>query len=276
MTDGMDLPIAVQQDLHQLDMAYANISTAIRTGNLEQTRTSFADFRELLRNIDVDAFSGHANLVWRELSMLLTNDGVEGSEVIHREDARRVYESLQVNMQRLTDQFQLAHLAHLPQKLDVPVEFQTQLHGVWQAYLEIGDALAADSFDRANQAVSRMELVTSSIDMKLLADSRSHNAWMKELPNLQKIIADMQATSDLTAMRGHFESLSGETQVLARTFGFGRQSAVYQLHCPMAFGNKGAIWLQDNDQTKNPYFGTTMPRCADRVELIAGESRRKD
>ena len=36
----------------------------------------------------------------------------------------------------------------------------------------------------------------------------------------------------------------------------------------MAFGNKGAIWLQKDDQTRNPYFGSTMLKCADRVEKV--------
>jgi len=47
---------------------------------------------------------------------------------------------------------------------------------------------------------------------------------------------------------------------------------VYELHCPMAFGGRGALWLQDNDQTRNPYYGATMLKCADRVELILPEN----
>ena len=34
-----------------------------------------------------------------------------------------------------------------------------------------------------------------------------------------------------------------------------------------------AIKAQSDDQSRNPYFGSTMLKCADRVELIAGESR---
>ena len=52
------------------------------------------------------------------------------------------------------------------------------------------------------------------------------------------------------------------------TFGFGQPVPVYELHCPMAFQGKGAMWYQDNDQTKNPYYGSTMLKCADRVERI--------
>jgi len=37
----------------------------------------------------------------------------------------------------------------------------------------------------------------------------------------------------------------------------------------MAFGGRGAVWYQDNDKTLNPYFGSKMLKCADRVEEIA-------
>ena len=62
--------------------------------------------------------------------------------------------------------------------------------------------------------------------------------------------------------------MSEEVGVLAKAFGFGPTVLVYELHCPMAFEGEGAIWYQDNDQPQNPYYGSTMLQCADRVEQI--------
>ncbi len=59
--------------------------------------------------------------------------------------------------------------------------------------------------------------------------------------------------------------------VLVKTFGLGDIGPVYELHCPMAFQGRGAIWYQNNDQTRNPYFGSTMLKCADRVDEIRPE-----
>jgi Cu(I)/Ag(I) efflux system membrane fusion protein len=66
--------------------------------------------------------------------------------------------------------------------------------------------------------------------------------------------------------------------VLVKAFGFGDVGPVFQLHCPMAFDNRGAIWFQNNAKALNPYFGSTMLRCADRVEQIAPivESPKQD
>jgi len=52
--------------------------------------------------------------------------------------------------------------------------------------------------------------------------------------------------------------------------GVGPSQTVYQLHCPMAFDNRGAGWLQASDKVRNPYFGARMLKCADQVEVIAG------
>ena len=67
----------------------------------------------------------------------------------------------------------------------------------------------------------------------------------------------------------YFKPLSEEIGVLARAFGFGETMTVYEVHCPMAFENRGGTWYQDNDDVRNPYFGATMLKCADRVEQIA-------
>jgi Cu(I)/Ag(I) efflux system membrane fusion protein len=151
----------------------------------------------------------------------------------------------------------------------VPAEFQLQLAGVWNSYLVVQKSLAGDQFTQAVTAVAQLDSAVKSTDMKLLTENSTHMAWMKELANLKKIIELLKPSKDLTAMRAAFQSLSGEMFVLKRSFGFGPKATVYQLHCPMAFGNKGANWLQGDKKVKNPYFGSTMLGCADRVELIS-------
>ena len=37
--------------------------------------------------------------------------------------------------------------------------------------------------------------------------------------------------------------------------------ALYKQFCPMAFGNKGAYWLSDSKDIRNPYFGDKMLKC---------------
>jgi len=272
-TDRMDLPLTVRRKLHRLNAAYQGVAVAVKGGEMKQIRQKFSELRGVQAGIDTNALSGHARMLWKELGMLLGNDAFEGSDVTQLAEAQQVLLSLQNNMARLDKQFSLSHAEHIPQKLTVPTQFQLQLARLWQAYLAVGDALVADNLGKSNQATGNLKRSLAAIDMNLLSDAQTHNTWMKELSNLKKIVANMRTASDIKTMRADFESLSGVTGVLAISFGFGETTPVYQHHCPMAFGNKGAIWLQSDDQTRNPYFGSTMLKCADRVELIAGESR---
>ncbi len=268
---GMDLPVKVRQQLHQLTAASQEVAAAAKGRDLPQVREASSKLQELLAGIDANTLSGHAKMTWRELGMLLENDAYEGSEVIELIDAQRVVQSLQGNIARLDKQFGLSQGDPLPQQFDVPTEFQKQLAGLWKSYLLAGDALAGDDFKQAQASVDQLGKVLAQVDMKLLTDGQAHVAWMKEVSNLKKIGEAVAKANDLKAMREQYAPLSGEMQVLALQFGFGARQNVYLLHCPMAFNNQGANWLQNDDQTRNPYFGTTMLKCADRNELIAGE-----
>ncbi|HEV7302412.1 MAG TPA: hypothetical protein VGN72_23940 [Tepidisphaeraceae bacterium] len=44
---------------------------------------------------------------------------------------------------------------------------------------------------------------------------------------------------------------------------------LFVMHCPMAFDDKGALWLQDDETLANPYYATAMKRCGEVREQIA-------
>ena len=56
-------------------------------------------------------------------------------------------------------------------------------------------------------------------------------------------------------------SLSTALRDALKTFEHSSTTPVNEFFCPVAFGNKGAFWLQAGDVTKNPYFGASMLRC---------------
>ena len=201
--------------------------------------------------------------------MLLINDAVEGREAVDADASRRLLVGTTRTITRLDQSLGLSH-SGLPKQYDAPDEFRKQLAKVWQAYQRIGEALAGDDAALAKASAATLTAATEAVDMKLLTDATSHKAWMRELTNLQKITEGLATAEDIKGQRGHFESLSGVAQVLAMSFGFGDAIPVFEHHCPMAFGNKGAIWLQTDDKSRNPYFGATMLQCADRVERIGG------
>lgn len=268
--EAVDLPIFVRQKLQQIREAFKVIQTASESDDRDAIHAAWRNFEQLVQSVEADSLTGHPKMVWKELSMLLVNDAVEGREAINAEASRQLLVETTRTMTRLDQSLGLTHAGHLPKRYDVPDEFRKQLAAVWQAYQQIGEALAGDDAEKARAAAVTLKAATDAVDMKLLTDTTAHNAWMRELTNLQRITASLAAAEDIKVQRGHFESLSGVTQVLAMSFGFGDTTPVFQHHCPMAFGNKGAIWFQTDDKSRNPYFGATMLKCADRVEQIAG------
>lgn len=57
----------------------------------------------------------------------------------------------------------------------------------------------------------------------------------------------------LDHQREHFVSLSKDVNDLIMMFGFTQK--LYQDFCPMADDGKGAIWISEIKEIKNPYLG---------------------
>jgi Cu(I)/Ag(I) efflux system membrane fusion protein len=170
---------------------------------------------------------------------------------------RRMREQLGVVTEEKTP---LEHIAVSPR-------FQSDLARVWQQYLDLQQSLAADNFQDAQKFLVELESTVATVDDKPLA-GRAKEAWTSEKASLAKLIDDLKNSQDIKAMRVQFLPLSEVIGALAKTFGFGEPGPIYELHCPMAFQGKGAIWYQDGDQVRNPYYGATMLTCADRVEEL--------
>ena len=105
------------------------------------------------------------------------------------------------------------------------------------------------------------------VDMKLLKGD-SHMEWMM----IAKIIRDgaekIASATDIDSARGSFEIITKPTISALKYFG-STEKTFYKLHCPMAFDNKGAFWLQKSQDVRNPYFGESMLTCKDSIEKIS-------
>jgi Cu(I)/Ag(I) efflux system membrane fusion protein len=168
------------------------------------------------------------------------------------------------------------------ERVVVAPQFQAELSRVWDQYLAVQQALAADDFEKAQKAIAGLESAVTTVDTESLKGSAAEHLWHKEHANLTKLVRKLKQAGDIKAMREDFRPLSEEVGVLAKAFGFGEDNAIYELQCPMAFEGQGAIWYQADDDVRNPYYGATMLKCADRVERVvhdepaAGEKQSHD
>ena len=133
-------------------------------------------------------------------------------------------------------------------------------------YLQIKNALTATKATEAGNAAKSMFDAMKGFDKSLLsADQKkvydAQEAGLKE--NAEHI---SNSTNDIERQREHFSNMSDGMYALVKAFGGGK--TLYHDHCPMAKDGKGAMWLSENKEIKNPYFGDKMMECGSVEEEI--------
>lgn len=134
-------------------------------------------------------------------------------------------------------------------------------------YLQLKNALAKDNGKDAAAAGNAMLATLSKIDKATLSADQQKN-----FADLQDDIKEnAQHISDnagkIEHQREHFEMLSKDMADFIKTFGNGGQT-LYKDFCPMANDGKGAIWISETKQIKNPYLGKKMPTCGSVKETM--------
>ncbi len=169
-------------------------------------------------------------------------------------------EKSQMNSEQLKDNF------------EAPDKFRDQIDNVLSVYFKIQEALSKDDAAIVTAQGKLLKNAIDNVDMTLLKGD-SHMAWMKNHNILNEHAAIIGSVSDIEKQRISFEPLSETLKSAVKKFGTGGKHTVIVFHCPMAFNNKGADWLQDNPDLKNPYFGNMMLTCGEKKEtLVTGNN----
>jgi Cu(I)/Ag(I) efflux system membrane fusion protein len=151
----------------------------------------------------------------------------------------------------------------------VPTAFRESIDAVADVYFDIHYALSSDSLTDAQKGTEKLLEKLAKVDMKLLSGN-AHMEWMNEQKRIENSSRKLGQSKDIEDARIQFEILSEALTTVIRTFSTGK-TEIYRFHCPMAFDNKGAYWLQKDKDTRNPYFGASMLLCKDSVEPLLKE-----
>ena len=132
------------------------------------------------------------------------------------------------------------------------------------------DSLASDDRDGAARAAGEALDALSAVDMGLLS-GEAHKIWMNNSDEIETALNRVKQAQAIEPMRVGFETLSNALIVTSERFGGYKSRTLYRMHCPMAFNNKGADWLQKDKDLRNPYFSAAMPKCGQVVGVIGNE-----
>jgi len=135
------------------------------------------------------------------------------------------------------------------------------------SYLELKNALTKDNGKDAAAAGNSIVAALAKIDMKSLPKDQM-KSYMDIADDLKENAEHIGANAGkIDHQREHFEMLSKDMADLVKTFGNGGQT-LYKDFCPMANNGKGAFWISELKEIKNPYLGTKMPDCGSVKETI--------
>jgi hypothetical protein len=126
-------------------------------------------------------------------------------------------------------------------------------------YIKLKNALAKDDTKEAANAGNDIVVAMSKLDMKSL--SKEQMKSYMDVADDTKENAEHIGTNagKLDHQREHFALLSKDVSDLIKTFGSSQK--LYQDFCPMYDDGKGAIWISEIKEIKNPYFGSKMIGC---------------
>jgi Cu(I)/Ag(I) efflux system membrane fusion protein len=189
-------------------------------------------------------------------SMMNPGRGAAGSERQHSKGAKT---SNPLSRQRLSGKDNL--------HVNVSDKFLKQLDSIYSEYFSIHTFLSQDQLAKAKQAAKKLENNLDLIDHHLL-NTKMHDLWMPYYKSIRENSINMKSATTLDAYRESFESLSKTIIAVTKSFGGNIKKPVYIYHCPMAFDNKGADWLQNTEGVENPYFGSKMFTCGNLKEKI--------
>ena len=133
-------------------------------------------------------------------------------------------------------------------------------------YLILKNALANDNAKEAATAGKAVKEALQKIDTSsLTADQK--NVFYDVKDDMQEHAEHIGSNGDkIEHQREHFELLSNDLYDLIKVIRSDR--TLFKDHCPMYNDGKGANWLSEVKEIKNPYLGKKMPTCGTVKEEI--------
>lgn len=128
------------------------------------------------------------------------------------------------------------------------------------AYYQVKDALVATDAAKAKTNASALVAALGKVDAaRLSADNK------KVLALARTNALAISKSTNVDAQRKQFEGLSSNMIALAKAT---KPAKTYVQFCPMAADGKGASWLSDKREVRNPYYGDKMLKCGSVKEEI--------
>ena len=144
------------------------------------------------------------------------------------------------------------------------------------SYYQLKDALVNGDTTAADLAAARMMISCDSVRLDELKGDTSgavRDLSRTFLMEINDAARHFNQDPGIAERRRKLEQLTDLVWNLARSVRY-TGGVVYYQFCPMAFDNKGAYWLSNENVVLNPYFGQEMLTCGRVMDSINYSSSR--
>lgn len=129
------------------------------------------------------------------------------------------------------------------------------------AYLNLKNALTTDNGKEAATAAGEIITSRNKVDENALTVDQK-NIYNDVRDDIKEHGEHIAANgSNIAHQREHFDLLSRDMIDLVKATGSSK--TLYMDFCPMYNNKKGASWLSETKEIKNPYYGKKMLQCGE-------------
>lgn len=149
---------------------------------------------------------------------------------------------------------------------NIDAKLAASIKQICDHYLHIKNALVNDDSREAANGAQAMTKAMRQVD-KSFFTAEQKAIYDQNEAELKEHADHIGKNGDnIKHQRSHFSMMSELMYGLIKAFGAGQP--VYHYHCPMFNENKGAMWLSETREVKNPYYGNEMLTCGSIEEVI--------
>ena len=145
-------------------------------------------------------------------------------------------------------------------------EFQQQLIKLLDDYLQLKEALVEGDEEESSILTGEFAQTLQQTEAIGLA-GEAEDFWQEKKKFLLQHSEEGIDADNLKLQRENFVYLSEAMIKTVAAFGLENET-IYVDYCPMANSNKGAYWLSNIAEIRNPYYGEAMLNCGEIVEQI--------
>lgn len=146
--------------------------------------------------------------------------------------------------------------------------FNTQFADLLKNYYALKEAFVKEDTAIINKTAKALQTSTDSLNLaNLQADSSILLTMQSDKESLIANIKGVIGEVNIDEKRKDFAMLGEFVYGLFRTSRYDKEK-LYKQRCPMAFNNKGAEWLSNAEEIRNPYLPKTMLECGENIDSV--------